>query len=82
MLNTHEQEQSNPEIKQWVKNNYPQLCICNGKSKHDVMRTQFNKEFIPVQQKGRRVSVHQQKRVEKRVLTRTALAPSAVRRSK
>ena len=29
------------------------------------MRTQFNKEFIPVQQKGRRVSVHQQKRVEK-----------------
>ena len=65
MLNTHEQEQSNPEIKQWVKNNYPQLCICVGKSKHDVMRTQFNKEFIPVQQKGRRVSVHQQKRVEK-----------------
>ena len=29
------------------------------------MRTQFNKEFIPVQQKGRRVSVHQQERVEK-----------------
>ena len=29
------------------------------------MRTQFNKEFIPVQQKGRRVPVHLQERVEK-----------------
>ena len=26
----------------WVKDNYPQLCICVGKSKSYVMRTQFN----------------------------------------
>ena len=29
------------------------------------MRTKFNKEIIPVQQKGRRVPVHLQERVEK-----------------
>ena len=33
VLNIREQEQSNPEIKQWVKDNYPQLWICVGKSK-------------------------------------------------
>ena len=65
MLNIREQEQSNPEIKQWVKDNYPQLCIRVKKSKNHVMRTQFNKEFIPVQQKGRRVPIHLQERVEK-----------------
>ena len=64
MLNIREQEQSNPEIKQWVKDNYPQLCICVGKSKKHVMRTQFKKDFIRVQQKGRRVPVHQQERVD------------------
>ena len=65
VLSILEQEQSNPEIKQWEKDNYPQLCIRVGKSKNHVMRTQFNKEFIPVQQKGRRVPVHLQERVEK-----------------
>ena len=65
VLNISEQEQSNPEIKRWVKDNYPQLRIRVGKSKSNVMRTQFNKEFIPVQQKVRRVPVHLQERVEK-----------------
>ena len=61
MLNIREQEQPNPEIKQWVKDNYPQLCKVKG----HVMRTQFNKRFIPIQQKGRRVPVHLQERVDK-----------------
>ena len=61
MLNIREQEQPNPEIKQWVKDNYPQLCRVKG----HVMRTQFNKRFIPIQQKGRRVPVHLQERVDK-----------------
>ena len=65
VLNISEQEQSNPEIKRWVKDNYPQLRIRVGKSKSHVIRTQFNKEFIPVQQKVRRVPVHLQERVEK-----------------
>ena len=47
------------------KNIYPQLCIRVGKSKKHVMRTQFNEEFVPVQQKGRRVPVHLKERVEK-----------------
>ena len=35
------------------------------KVKNHVMRTKFNKEFFPVQQKGRRVPAHLQERVEK-----------------
>ena len=31
-----EQEQSNPEFKHWVKDNYPQLCIRVGKSKKSI----------------------------------------------
>ena len=49
VMNLRDQEQSNPEIKQWVKDNYPQLCICVGKSKNHIMRTQFNNEFVPIQ---------------------------------
>ena len=65
VVNIREQEQSNPEIKHCVKNNYPQLCIHVGKSKNHVMRTQFKKKFIPVQQKGRRDPVHLQEREQK-----------------
>ena len=61
----HEQGESNPEIKQWVKDNFPHLCIRNVKSKNHVMRTQFSKDIIPIQQKGRHVQVHLQERVEK-----------------
>ena len=60
VLNMHEQDESNPEIKQWVEDNFPHLCIRNGKSKNHVMRTQFSKDIIPIQQKGRRVPVHLQ----------------------
>ena len=65
VVNIREQEQSNPEFKKWVKDNYPQLCIRVGKSNNQLMRTQFKKELITVQQKGRRVPVHLQERVEK-----------------
>ena len=64
MLNISEQE-SNPEIKKWVKDNFPQLFVRIGKSKNHVMRTQFSKDIRPIQQKGRRVTVHLQERVEK-----------------
>ena len=65
VLDVRDQEQSNSELKQRVKDNYPQPCFRVGKSKNHVMRTQFNKEFVPVQQKGRRVPVHLQERVGK-----------------
>ena len=36
----------------------------HGKSKNHMMKTQFSKDFIPIQQKGRRILVHLQARVE------------------
>ena len=59
-----EQEESDPETKQWVKDNFQQLCVRIGKSKNHTMRTQFIKEFVPIQQKGRRIPIHLQGRVE------------------
>ena len=64
MLSVREQEESDPEIKQWVKDNFQQLCIRIGKLKNHMMRTQFNHDFIPKQQKGRCIPVHLQERVE------------------
>ena len=45
-----EQEESDPAIKQWVKDNYTQLCVRIGKSKNHTMKTQFIEEFVPTQQ--------------------------------
>ena len=63
-LNVREQEESDQEIKQWVKGNFQQLCIRIGKSKNHMMKTQFNQDFMPIQQKGQRIPVHLQERVE------------------
>ena len=57
-------DESNHEIKQWVKDNFQQLCVRIGKSKHHVLKTQFNRDFEPIQQKGRRIPIHLQERVE------------------
>ena len=59
-----EKEESDPAIKQWVKDNFAQLCVRIGKSKNHTMKTQFIKEFVPIQQKGRRIPIHLQERVE------------------
>ena len=64
VLNVGEQEELDPEIKQMVKDNFHQLCIRIGKSKHHMIRNQFNKDFNPIQQKGRRTPVNPQERVE------------------
>ena len=50
-LSVREQEESDPEIKQWVKDNFQQLCIRIGKSKNHMMKTQFNHDFMPIQKK-------------------------------
>ena len=63
-MNVREQEELDPEIKQWVKDNFQQLCIRIGKSKNHMMKTQFSQDFVPIQQKGRRIPVHLQERVE------------------
>ena len=59
-----EQEESDSAIKQGVKDNYTQLCVRIGKSKNHTMKTQFNEELEPIQQKGRRIPIHLQERVE------------------
>ena len=64
VLSVREQEESDPDIKQWVKDDLQQLCIRIGKSKHHMIRNQFNKDFNPIQQKGRRTPVNPQERVE------------------
>ena len=64
VLSVREQEESDPKIKQWVKTNFQQLCVRIGKSKNHMMRTQFNRDFIPLKQKIRRIPVHLQERVE------------------
>ena len=59
LLTVQRSDESNHETKQWVKDNFQQLCVRIGKSKHHVMKTQFNKDFEPVQQKGRRIPIGQ-----------------------
>ena len=63
-MSIQEKEKLDPEIKKWVKENFLQLCIRIGKSKNPMIRTQFNQDFIPIQQKGRRIPVHLQERVK------------------
>ena len=63
-LSVREQEESDAEIKQWVKDDFQQLCIRIGKSQHHMIRTHFNKDFNPIQQKGRRIPVNLQEPVE------------------
>ena len=59
-----EQEEFDPAIKQWVKDNFAQLWVRIGKSKNHTMKTQFIKEFVPIQQKGRRIPIQLQEHVE------------------
>ena len=59
-----EQEESDPAIKQWVKDNFAQLFVRIGKSKNHTMKTQFIKDFFPIQQKGRRIPTHLEERME------------------
>ena len=64
VLTVQRSDKSNHENKQWVKDNFQQLCVRIGKSKHHVMKTQFNRDFESVQQKCRRIPIHLQERIE------------------
>ena len=65
VLNITEEYTSNPDIKQWVKKNFANLCVRIGKTKSHVMKIQFNPDVTPIQKKGRRNPIHLQERVEK-----------------
>ena len=60
MLHICESEESDPDIKQWVRDNFQKLGLRLGKSKNLVMRTQFSKDENPIQQKSRPIPVHLQ----------------------
>ena len=55
MLNIYEPEESNPNIKQWVKDNFLLLCV-------------RSKDIILNQQLGRRIPVQLKERVEKKLI--------------
>ena len=64
MLTINEGDKSNMEKKQWVEKKVTQLCIRIGKAKNHLVKTQFIKDAYPIQQKGRRIPIHLQERVE------------------
>ena len=64
ILTIDEGQKSNPEIQQWVKNNFTQLCIRIRKAKNHVMKLQFIPSATPIQQKGHRTAIHLQERAE------------------
>ena len=47
--------------KQWIKRIVMQPCIKNRKAKNYVMKTQFIKDMVPIQQKGRQLPIQLQK---------------------
>ena len=57
-------DESNQEIKQCVKNNFQQLCLRIGKSKHRVTKHNLAKNLNRYNQKGRRIPIQLQERVE------------------
>ena len=62
MLSITEENTSNPDIKQWVEENFANICVRIGKAKNHVMKTQFIPDATPIQQKGRRIPIHLQVR--------------------
>ena len=57
-------DQSDTAITNWVKSTYPGLCTRIGRSKNHVVHTKFLHDFKALQQKGRRIPIHIQEKVE------------------
>ena len=57
-------EQSDTAITNWVKTTYPGLCTRIGRSKNHEVHTKFLHDFKALQQKGRRIPIHIQEKVE------------------
>ena len=67
VLSIREQEKSDPEIKQWVKDNFQQLCTIvytYWKIKTSYDQNPIQQRFQPNSTKGRRILVNLQERVE------------------
>ena len=55
------------KITNWVKTSYPGLCTRIGRSRNHMVHTTFLKEFKALQQKGRRIPIHIQEKVEQEI---------------
>ena len=55
---------SDQKITNWVKTSYPGLCTRIGRSRNHMVHTTFLKEFKALQQKGRRIPIHIQEKVD------------------
>ena len=60
-------ENSDTQIATWVRNTYPGLCTRIGRSKNHMVHTQFLSDFKALQQRGRRIPIHIQEKVEHEV---------------
>ena len=60
-------EQSDTVITNWVKATYPGLCSRIGQSKNRIVHTKFLSDFKALQQKGRRIPIHIQEKIEQEI---------------
>ena len=58
---------SDTQIAAWVKTTYPGLCTRIGRSKSHMVHKEFLKEFKALQQRGRRIPIHIQEKVENEI---------------
>ena len=52
------------KIFKWIFQKYPHLCTRLGRSRIQIAKSTFKKEFNPTQHKGRRVPLHLTEKVE------------------
>ena len=58
---------SDQKITNWVKTSYPGLCTRIGRARNHMVHTTFLKGFKALQQKGRRIPIHIQEKVEQEI---------------
>ena len=54
---------SSPEFKELIAKTFPELISRIGRSKNHVTKSKFHKDFQPRHQKGRRISINLQEKV-------------------
>ena len=60
-------DQSDPVMTNWVKSTYPGLCTRIGRSKNHIVHTKFLNDFKALQQKGRKIPIHIQEKIEQEI---------------
>ena len=66
-LHVNNIESSDTQIAAWVRTMYPGLCTRTGRSRNPMVHTKFSTEFKALQQRGRRIPIHIQEKVEHEV---------------